>query len=225
MKKYNIFGAVTLLILTACKTNAELFPVWSEDGVVSNAEGKQIRLKVQGIYDALNYAGHTYLAGFKIDKDGTNYPYIAKISSDLSVVKYWSFETIPNDIFIYQQEIHSVSTDGKVSKLVKNDWRLTELTFPPDSQVIYSDNNTNLIVCYPASLAKAVVRPSGCKSLNNHWQLDFVWRHNVPKMCNGILYAIEQKKNSNTFKKIDITTGKEISSSKLKKVPEDICSL
>lgn len=225
MRKYKVFSAVALLLLTACKTNADVSPIWREDGLVTSADGKHQQLDIMGIYDVLSYEGSTYLAGFKIDKEGTNHPHIAKIPNDLSAISYWSFEKIPNDIFIYQKNIHSVSTDGEVYKLKKNDWHLTSLMFPPDSQVVYSDNYSNLIVCYPATLAKAVVRQSGCKSLNNQWQQNFVWQTHTPKMCNGKLYAIAQEKDSHIFRKIDITTGKEISSSQLKQIPEDLCSL
>ncbi len=225
MKQYKFIGALALFLLTACKTNADVSLAWREDGLVTSADGKKIQLEIQGIYDALNYGGNAYLAGFKIDKEGTNYPYIAKISSDLSAIKYWPFESIQNDIFVYQKKIHSVSMDGEVYKMENNDWHLTELTFPPDSQVVYSDNNTNLIVCYPAALAKTVVRQSGCKSLKNKWQQDFVWQTHTPKMCNGKLHAIAQEKDSNFIKKIDISTGKEISSNVLTQVPEDICNL
>lgn len=225
MRKYKVFSAVALLLLTACKTNADASPIWREDGLVTSADGKQQQLDIIGIYDALNYEGSIYLAGFKIDKEGTNYPHIAKINSDISAINYWPFEKIPNDIFVYQKNIHSVSTDGEVYKLENSDWHLTELTFPPDSHVVYSDNNTNLIVCYPAALAKAVVRQSGCKSLNKQWKLDFVWQTQVPKICDGKLYAVAQEKDENIFKQIDITTGKEIFSSQLKQVPENLCSL
>jgi len=225
LKIYTLFGIAALLLFTAYKTNANTALHWKPDGLVTTIDSKKIRLEILGIYDALHYEDSTYLAGFKIDKDGINYPHIAKINSDLSAINYWPFEKIPNDIFVYQKNIHSVSTDGEVYKLENSDWHLTELTFPPDSHVVYSDNNTNLIVCYPAALAKAVVRQSGCKSLNKQWKLDFFWQTHTPKMCNGKLYAVAQEKDENIFKQIDITTGKEIFSSQLKQVPEDLCSL
>jgi len=225
MRKYKVFSAVALLLLTACKTNADASPIWREDGLVTRADGKQQQLDILGIYDALNYDGSIYLAGFKIDKDGINYPHIAKINSDLSAINYWPFEKISNDIFVYQHNIHAVSIDGEAYKLENSDWHLTNLIFPPDSQVVYSNNNLNIIVCYPAALAKAIVRQSGCKSLHNQWQQGFVWQTHTPKMCNGKLYAVAQEKDENIFKQIDITTGKEIFSSQLKQVPEDLCSL
>lgn len=225
MKKYNWVVAATLLLLTACQTNANGSLTLSEDGTVTGADGKKVQLDIQGVYDNLNYDGLNYFAGFKIDKEGTNYPYIARVSGDMSAVNYWSFEKIPNDMFVYQKIVHLVTTDGHVYSLEKGEWNLIKLTFPQDSQVVFSDNNSNLIICYPAALEKAVLRKSGCKSLNDQWQQDFVWHTQVPKMCDGRLYAVAQEKDSNILKKIDITTGKAVSSSKLKQVPEDLCSL
>lgn len=225
MKKYKIFGAVLMLLLAACKTNADDFPTWKEDGVISNADGKQVQIDMRGIYDALQYAGFTYLAGFKIDKDGTNYPQIAKASNDLSQLHYWGFEKIPNDIFVYQSKIHFVTTDGEVYRLEKDQWQLMQLAFPPDSHIVYSDNNANIIVCYPAALEKAVVRTSGCKSLKNNWQRDFVWHTQTPKVCNGKLFVIDQGQGSAVLKKIDLTTGNELVSKHLKQIPEDLCRL
>lgn len=225
MKKYNWIVAATLLLLTACQTNANGSLTLGEDGTVTGADGKKLQLDIQGVYDSLNYGGLHYFAGFKIDGEGTNYPYIARVGGDVSAINYWSFEKIPNDIFVYQKNVHVVTTGGQVYSLEKGEWNLIKLNFPKDAQVVFSDNNSNLIICYPAALEKAVLQESGCKSLNNQWQQDFVWHTQVPKMCNGKLYAIAHEKGSNIFKKIDIKKGKEISSSQLKQIPEDLCSL
>lgn len=225
MKKNNWVAAATLLLLTACQNNASGSLTLGEDGTVTGADGKKLQLDIQSIYDNLNYDGLNYFAGFKIDEEGTNHPYIARVGGDVSVVNYWSFEKIPNDIFVYQKNVHLVTTDGHVYSFEKGEWNLIKLTFPKDSQVVFSDDNSNLIICYPAALEKAVLQQSGCKSLNNQWQQDFVWHTQVPKMCDGNLYAVAQEKDSNIFKRIDITTGKEISSRLLKQIPKDLCSL
>lgn len=225
MKKYNWIVAATLLLLTACQTKANGSLILGEDGTVKGADGKKLQLDIQGLYDSLNYDGIHYFAGFKIDEEGTNYPYIASIGDHKSAVKYWPFENIPNDIFVYQKKIHVVTTDGHVYSLEKAEWILIERDFPRDSQVVYSDNNSNLIICYPAALEKAVLQQSGCQSLDNRWKQDFVWHTQVPKMCDGTLYAIAQEKGSSVLKKIDVTTGKEVSSRALKQTPKDLCSL
>lgn len=225
MKNYNFFTAAALLVLAACQTNAYNSLVWQADGLVTRSDGKQRQLDILGIYDSLSYNGFTYLAGFKIDNEGTNYPKIVRVGNDLSAVNYWAFEKIPNDIFVYREAVHLVSTDGGVFELKNGEWQLTSLTLPPDAQIVYSDNNSNLVVCYPAALAKTVMQQSGCKSLKDAWQVDFVWQVQVPKMCGSELYAVAQENYMILFKKIDITTGKVISSRELKKVPEDICTL
>lgn len=225
MRKFNYISAAVLIFLTACATSANSVVTWKEDGLIENNAGKKVRLEIQGIYDALDYSSSTYLAGFKIDKNGENFPYIAKINDDLLTVKYWSFEKIPNDIFIYQKYVHLVNTEGEVYKLENSEWKLINLKLPPDSQIVYSDHNRNQIVCYPASLAKSESRESGCLSLGNHWQKNFVWHTKIPKMCDGKLYVVVQEAESNIFKKIDITTGKELASGELVQLPEDLCSL
>lgn len=175
MKKFKYFGVVILLAVTACTTNANNPVIWMVDGHIANSAGIQKQLEITGIYDSLNYQGVTYLAGFKIDKDGTNLPQLVGTDTSLSDIHYWEFEKIPNDIFVYQKTAHVVDTDGGIYRLKKGAWQLAPETFPPDSQVVYSDNNVDVIVCYPASPFKNVVRASGCKSFGNNWHLDFVW--------------------------------------------------
>lgn len=173
----------------------------------------------------MNFQGVTYIAGFKIDKDGINHPQLAGADTSLSNIHYWAFKKIPNDIFVYQKAVHVVDSDGGIYRLEKGIWQLAPETFPPDSQVVYSDNNADLIVCYSASLLKNVVRASGCKSLDNNWQLDFVWKTQPPKFCKGELYAIEEKKGSYLLNKVNMKTGVITSSKSIVKIPDDLCDL
>ncbi len=114
MKKYNWIISTALVLLTACNTNAHGQLTWKEDGSVIGSTGKKSNLNIQGIYDSLEYQGISYLAGFKIDKDGNNFPYIAQVPNDLSSTQYWAFEYIPNDIFIYKEAVHVIAMDGEV---------------------------------------------------------------------------------------------------------------
>lgn len=225
MKKFNYFSASILLAVTACTTSANNPVIWKADGHIANSAGIQKQLEITGIYDSLSYQGVTYLAGFKIDKDGTNHPQLVGTDTSLSDIHYWEFEKIPSDIFVYQKIAHVVDTDGGIYRLGKGAWQLTSETFPPDSQVVYSDNNADLIVCYPASLFKNIVRASGCKSLGNNWQLDFVWTTQPPKVCAGELYAIEEKKGAYLFNKVNVKTGVITLSKRIVKVPDELCIL
>lgn len=225
MKKSKYFGVAILLAVTACNTSANNPVIWKADGHIANSAGLQKQLEITGIYDSLSFQRVTYLAGFRIDKDGINHPQLVGTDTSLSNIHYWAFEKIPNDIFVYQKEVHVVDTDGGIYRLDKGAWRLTPERFPPDSKVVYSDSNANAIVCYPASPLKNVVRASGCKSLGNDWQLDFVWAAQSPKFCAGELYTIEERAGSYLLNKVNIKTGEIASSKTVVKIPDDICEL
>lgn len=225
MKKYNLFCAAIITALAACAINAEPTVTWNENGQVTNSAGHQLQLQITGIYDSLSYRGDTYLAGFKINKNGDNVPTIAQVNNLLTQINYWDFAKIPNDIFAYQNQIHFVDTNGGVYQLGKSSWHATPLVLPPGAQVVNSDNNSQLIVCYPASLAKSVVRESGCKSMSNTWALNFVWSLHLPKMCAGKLYAIATERGTLQLKKVDIATGSVFSSQNIDDIPPDICTL
>jgi hypothetical protein len=226
MKKFKLLIAFSaLLVITACQTNAMTKVVWKEDGTLSASNGNKIQLDIQSAYDSFTYAGNIYVAGFKIDDEGNNYPYVVAASEDFSSIKYWPFDEIPNDIFVYKQELHLNTTSGHVFALQDGNWVLQQTSFPPRSQVIYSDNMNELIVCYSASLAKADSHKSGCYSTSKKWESEFIWFTQVPKLCNGNLYAIEEKQKGKVFKKISIETGKVIASKAVAKIPDDLCLL
>lgn len=225
MKKYNWLLVATLLLIAACQTNAGGSLTWKENGVVTNSDSKKIQLDIQGIYDSLNYAGFNYMAGFKVDGEGNNYPHIARVSGDLSSVTYWPFEQIPNDIYIYKALIHVTTMNGQVYSLQDGKWNLTQQRFPRESHVVYSDQQYKLVICYPASMEKASARSGGCQSINNLWQLDFVWFSIVPKVCKGELYVVEENSAPKILKGIDLATGKILKTTPLRNVPEDICTL
>ena len=223
MKQYNWIVVASLLLLTACQTSANGSFKWAENGVVTSAGGNNLQLDIQGIYDNLNYAGTNYFAGFKIDKEGDNHPHIVQVRDDLSSVKYWPFDRIPNDIFVYQEKVHVLTTDGQAYALQNEQWTLIDKKFPRESQVVYSDNKNDLVICYPAALEKTGDQVSGCISTNNNWRLDFIWLTIVPKVCSAKLHIVEEKDNTRQFKQIDLAKGNVIKSEYVKNVPSNIC--
>ena len=225
LKQYNWIFAAVLPLLTACQTSSTDSLKWAEDGVVTSMDDKKLQLDILGVYDNLSYAGQNYFAGFKIDKEGNNYPHIVRVGDDLSSVKYWPFEHIPNDIFIYQEKVHAVTTDGQVHTLQDEKWNPSDKKFPRESQVVYSDYKNDLVVCYPAAMEKTGDHISGCTSTSNNWNLDFVWLTIVPKVCNGKLHIVEENSISKLFKQVDLATGKILKSETVKNLPHDICKL
>lgn len=215
---------LSIFLLTACQTDANNSFHWKEDGSVTGISGKKAKLEIQGVYDSLDYSDTHYLAGFKIDKEGNNYPHIVRVSKDAASIKYWPFEKIPKDIFIYQENVQVITTDGSVYALQGDKWNLINKKFPRDSQVIYSGHKTNLIVCHPASMEKTGNYNSGCFATNEKWRLNFVWFSLVPKVCDGQLYVVEENNTGKLFKKVELTTGKILTFEYLQKLPDDVCT-
>ncbi len=187
--------------------------------------GKKIQLDIQGIYDSLDYAGDTYLAGFKIDEEGNNSPTIAKVNNTTAAVTYWPFEGIPNDIFVHEDKAHTIITDGQVYMLQGEKWKLTAKKYPRESQIIYSDHKKELVICHPASAEKTGDPASGCFSTNSGWQFNVLWISIVPKVCHGKIYLVEERGTSKEWRIINLATGEVLESRPLKKVPEDLCEL
>lgn len=225
MKKFNLIWVIGIFFLNACQLNAEPSISWKADGTVKSSAGKFEQLEITGIYAQATLADNLFLAGFKLDSEGNNTPEIARVSSDLSNIKYWALPYIANDIFAYQQSAHLVATNGDVFKLEQDFWVKTELTFPADARAVYSDGKDDLIICYPVALEKTVVQQSGCKSLKYNWQLDFVWQTLTPKVCEGKLYLIEQTQQQNIFKQVDLSTGKTLAARPVNSIPADLCKL
>ena len=225
MKNFILKNLSFVFFLGACQSNADSGIKWSASGALIGAQGKKLQLEISGIYETLQFEGDTYFAGFKIDSEGDNLPEVARVNSDLSQSKYWSFGFIPNDLFVYRNGLHLVTTNGEVYKLDQEAWVPAGLTFPAEAKAVYSDQKDDLLVCYPASLAKEEDQQSGCKSIKQNWTLDFIWRKVTPKVCTGKLYLVEEGKSRLTFKQVDLASGKLLSSQPIKKLPEDICNL
>lgn len=216
---------IAVILYSALQGHADSLINWKADGQLSSAQGKQIQLDITGIYNHASFANHMFFAGFRIDAEGNNFPIIARVNHKLTQVKYWPLLEVPSDLFVYQQSLHLVTTEGDVFKLDHDFWQLTELRLPPNSKAIYSDENENLVICYPGSIAKAVVEPSGCRSLKHHWEFEQVWQTVEPTVCKDEAYLLSQKPALQMLRKIDLKTGKIVSARPVIHIPKDLCEL
>ena len=226
MKKFNFLSSflITCFLISSCQANTTNEVKWSEDGKITVPNGKKISLEIQSAYDGLTYLDKTYIAGFKIDKDGNNFPYIVVISHDLSTINYYKFDGIINDIFVHKNAIYANDNSGKVFSFDGKQWPETALVFPVDSFVAYSDNSAELVVCNRASLLKeGDHNNSGCYSLEKKWKYNFFWTTHQPKVCDGKLYLIDS--TADNFKVLSLESGKALSSKAIKNIPSDLCKL
>ena len=221
----NLYFLCNLIFFICIASNCRANDIqWSEDGEITTSNGKKISLEIQGAYDGLTYLDKTYIAGFKIDKDGNNFPYIVVISHDLSTINYYKFDGIINDIFVHKNAIYANDNSGKVFSFDGKQWPENSMIFPADSFVAYSDNAAELVVCNGASLFKEGDHDgSGCYSLEKKWKYSFFWTTHQPKMCEGKLYLIDSTVEN--FKILSIESGKFLSSKTVKNIPQDLCKI
>ena len=227
MKSFSIkiFYVFLIMMQASCYANQSDELTWSFDGSVVNTKSNRIKLKMQNIYAGLTYSKKLYVIGFQIDNSGTNNPTVSEITSDMLSTTYWSFDQILADIFIYQNKLHINTMNGETFYLKDNQWKKGNLNFPPDSNIIYSDNKEQLVICYPSSLFKAHKGKGGCYSNNPKWKYDFHWNTIKPKACDHKLHIIEEMNPGNMFRQISLIDGKTFISKKLGETPEDLCSI
>lgn len=230
MKEFSVFALFSCILISACQAGGIQPLKWFNDGRIQNAQGSEIQLNIQNAYDGIDYNENTYIAGFKIGKDGTNTPTIAKVANDLKNIQYWSFETIINDIFIYQNKLHIVDTGGVVTALANDTWQKSSLNFPKRSEVVYSNKKDHLIICHAASRQKAGSHSgSGCYAISptqkQNWKMNFTWFDQTPRVCNGTLHTFEAMRKGGVFRAVDLNTGKVDIEQQFSEPPKDLCNI
>lgn len=214
MKKYKLILSSFIVFLISCEIVGHNELNWYPNGEVKSSNGKTFQLDLQNIYKAFSAEGMTYLAGFKIDKDGNNDPYLVAIENDSLSVEYWPFRTITNDIFLYKDTLHVNSIEGNVMQYINGHWVNSNLSFPSQSVVSYSDSKNHLVVCYAADIQKTSKRKSGCFSLSPDWNYEFFWFDVEPVFCGDYLNIYESVDDVFFVTSIDIYSGNTVSSKK-----------
>ncbi|WLQ17002.1 hypothetical protein O5O45_13870 [Hahella aquimaris] len=182
---------------------------WRHDGVVVN-QGQTLQTELQNAYTGFETDEGLYLAGFKIDRKGENFPFVVFISRNLERVNSWPLETMASQFFEYQQKLYVLDVEGKAFQFDGTDWKPSGLTFKPDSIIISAGEN--LIACSPAPLTKAATGTGSCYSLFKQWDVEANWRAVSPKICDGSLILQDSKSSSTHFLVIEVTSGKLLNS-------------
>lgn len=212
-------------VVASCHANQAGHLKWNVNGSVYNSNKEHINLELQNVYAGLNYSKNLYVIGFKIDNEGINHPTLVEISSDLNATKYWSFDQPLADIFVYRDKLHTNNMKGDSFSLEDNNWNKKDLSFPPNSTIVYSDKKSHLIVCHPSSLFKEQNVKGGCYSINPDWQISFTWRTIKPKICDKKLHIFEKKGTGGFLKEVSLDDGKILRSQKLDSIPVDLCNV
>jgi hypothetical protein len=215
----------TISIFSVCFANPPISKKWYEDGRIVSSTGKKVQLDLQNVYDGLEYRNKTYIVGFKINSDGINTPQIAEVSEDLKEIQYWTFDSIINDVFVYKRSIYANNIAGKVFELTGDSWKEANLSFPENSQVVFSDGMEQLVVCHSASLPMTASHKGGCYSISPNWRYDFTWFDLAPKVCGNKLYIYENKVSGGVFRVLSLESGQVLYSKLLSTPPGNICDV
>jgi len=228
MKKFKALLAPALIIATinTCQANEISYFRWKGNGTVTNSDKKKIRIDIQSAYRGIEYDNKLYVAGFAVDKEGINTPKVAEVSKNLSGIRYWTFENSIKDLFIYKNSMYTNDSNGGVFRLNSGNWEKSELSFPENTRIIFTDKAEKLIACHPAPMQKeAPNRDGGCFSLNPAWHSHFVWFVDTPKLCSNFLYVYENKTpKSGLIKALSLETGQVVHEKLVAKPPKDLCS-
>src|SRR6266536_1827211 len=101
--------AVTIVLLAfwpspVCADNLPAV-TWTGDGRVFRA-GRSVRTELQSVSVAHPTADGIYLAGYKIDAKGVNYPRLIYVSGDLRTTKSWPFAESIAQVFSFRGGLH-----------------------------------------------------------------------------------------------------------------------
>ncbi|MET0056358.1 MAG: hypothetical protein ABW108_16210, partial [Candidatus Thiodiazotropha sp. 6PLUC10] len=146
LKQISLFIALSLN-LVSCFADEKADFSWNSIGEVTNSKGQMIRLDTHFVASAKRYNNALFLIGSQVDKSGNEHSKLSKVSSYLQPPKYWSFEEILKELFIYKENLYLSDYAGSVFKLVNERWLPAMFSFPANSVVVYASKE-DLIACY-----------------------------------------------------------------------------
>jgi len=213
----------SLILFASCSASGTSPLTWKHDGSVFDINKNTVKLDMQNVYAGYEFNNELYVIGYKIDKEGINYPAAARISSNLKNAKSWLFESDLQDIFVVNNKIHISDAEGAVFLLDDLIWKLSKIKLKPDSKVIVS--NKDVIACYPSSPFKISNKIGACYSVNQDWSITVNWRKVTPRACLKYLYVYEKNNAKGVAKKIRLTDGEILASKFLNSIPKDLCKV
>lgn len=213
--------ALLLLFISveACSQNDI---TWKPDGSVYY-DNKVIKLKMQNAYFGYKFNNGIYIIGFEIDKEGTNTPTLAWLNGVEAKPVYWVFDSVLQEIFISEGQVHLLDIAGELYKQDQQQWVKLALKLKANSRIINADNG--IIACNPSPLVKASTDYGSCYSVAGKWEVKVNWRETMPRLCGDYLVVVEENQKGLALKKFNKLNGDLVLTKTIKKVPDDLCSI
>jgi len=223
MKSINKTFVILLLLFHASNVFAKNILEWKYDGSISNGS-IEVKTKLDNTYYAYTVLDGIYLAGFVIDKNGENHPYIVYVNNELSNMIHWAQNNSVEQVFSLNDEVFLLDEEGNIKVNKNSEWVKSALHLLPKSVIVHNDGY--LIACIPAPIAKSNVDNGGCYSPEKGWFVKLSWREIKPQVCGSYLIAIEDFSMDIQGYKINVDTGKVESKIKLNTLPiSNLCNV
>lgn len=209
-KAIRLLAFATTLAIPSCAFQLTDAPdeemVIKPEKTIVAPSGTQNELKLDNIYLSRTINGVDFLTGFRIEDNGINTSTIV-IENSNSQINYYSSGEIVTDFFIYANLNMAALLSGKTLSFQNGEWVVNELELPPDSTVIFSNEET-IISCSLRPPLKASNTRGSCTSQNPDCHTEIPWRSIPPKVCNGEIYAIVTLPNAKEHWRISRFDGK-----------------
>jgi hypothetical protein len=213
-----LFFFILLCILPVSAFSGSLLE-WQYDGTISCGNYK-MKTELQNIYSGFPVSDGIYLAGFKIDENGINHPWIVFADRKLTNIKYWPQHSVVTQFFEHNQHVNFLNKTGEIYAL-DGIWHRSDFSLKPGSIIIFSNNY--LIACNPAPLMKVSKKRGSCYSPQKKWDVDVSWRNITPSICNKVLTVVEDHAFEVTANQFDMQTGELLNRKKLRIAVKDAC--
>lgn len=178
-------SALFLSALTACVSARES---WHADGRILLADGREVRTRLTGVHAGAATDFGVFVAGYSIDAEGINHPYIALVDARSGDVRYWLQNYPVRQFFYFRDQWLAAAADGQVLRFVPAQagtipqWSTAAVRLGPDARVLQNGTG-DTIACHPAAAEKSQRHSGGCQSLNRGWQLHADWLEPAPVLC------------------------------------------
>lgn len=210
--------------LSACTVVEKSKLQWRYNGSVFSSSA-EVKTSLDNAYYAFDSPQGLYLAGFKIDNNNINHPYLVFISKQLKEQTQWRQTQAVEQLFFYKEQLYLLDESGNTQIKIAKGWQEHPLTFTANSKLITSKKT--LIACVPTPLPSADYTRGHCYSISKNWRVDIAWRSHHPVLCNNILLAVSDYPNRGILHHININNGKIIKSVNLQPITpgQNLCDL
>ncbi|BFM11051.1 hypothetical protein R50072_12040 [Simiduia litorea] len=196
----------TLIITSGCSSAQT---AWNTDGSFTK-NGHRIDTSLDNSYLGFESEHGLFVAGYKIDPNGENIPYIVLLESNKATPSEWGIDDSALQFFEHKGAVQLATYRGGHYVFTNAGWHKGELVFKKNSLIL--SDHSSLLACNRPSLYKENEDTSSCYSPVLGWSTPILWVDADPQLCHGKLVALIKQEGELSRVEIDINNGNILSS-------------